>query len=162
MSGQVSAPARKGKKSSRKEHKKKQARLSEAQTVLGWSVILALAALLGAIYLYQTSEIATVGRDVQFDQLDLNTIKQENAELERDITEAQSLERVREEAIKMGFVPADPDDVEYVIVDDYPTGESVEVEPDPLPTEHAAESMGEALWLYFEAGLSDLIRGESS
>ncbi len=39
--------------------------LTEAQAALGWGIILILIALLGAIYLSQTSRIAIVGRLVQ-------------------------------------------------------------------------------------------------
>lgn len=162
MSEEVIAQSHKGRAGSRKEHRKKKARLSEAQTVLGWSVILALAGLLGAIYLFQTSQIATVGRDVQFDQIELNSLKQQNAELQRDVTEAQSLERLRQEAARLGFVQASPEDIEYMIIPDYPTRIG-ELQPQEIegPVEMAG-SMREAVWLYFRSSLNDLFRGESS
>ena len=59
--------------------------LTQAQAAAGWAVIIILAALLGVIYLNQTSKIATIGRRVQREQADLDEIKRQNAELEQRI-----------------------------------------------------------------------------
>ncbi|HCB49725.1 MAG TPA: hypothetical protein DEP47_09410, partial [Chloroflexi bacterium] len=70
---------------SRSEKRKSLFLLTEAQAVLTWGVIMALAALVGGIYLFQTSAIARVGRQVQVLRSDLNEVKRVNADLERDI-----------------------------------------------------------------------------
>ena len=140
--------------------------LNETQVALGWGVILILIALLGAIYLNQASRIASVGRRVQVLQSELENIKRDNAALARQIAEVQSLERLQREAIRLGFVPARPADIEYIIVPDYPIapgpaiGDSAPdasvIESDP------PETMREAVWLAFKSGISSLIYGEAS
>jgi len=142
--------------------------LTEAQAALGWGLILILAALLGAIYLGQTSRIAGVGRRVQVLQNELESLKRENAALEREIAEAQSLERLRQEAVRLGFVQSQPTDIEYVIVPDYPAdsrpaANEVAATATPVPTPVAPpETIGDALWLSLETTIADLMRGEAS
>jgi hypothetical protein len=135
--------------------------LSEAQAVTGWGVILVLVALLGAIYLNQTSKIAAIGRRVQQLQFELDELKRENSLIERDIAEAQSLERLDAEAARLGFVRALPENIEYLIVPDYPVisdnAPPVENTEPPEPV----ETMGEAVWLALKAKVGDLMHGES-
>ncbi len=135
--------------------------LTEAQAVLTWGVILALAAMVGGIYLFQTSSIATVGRQVQILRNDLEEVKRFNSELERDIAEAQSLDRLQEEALRLGYIRAQPTDVEYMVIPNYP----VNVPTSVTETRHARadrpETISEALWLYIQSSVSGLVRGES-
>ncbi len=102
--------------------------LTQAQAATGWGVIIILGALLGAIYLNQTSSIATIGRRIQEEQGELDDLKRENAELERLVAEAQELERLDSEARRLGFVPSTPADIDYVVIPNYP------MEPAPEPT----------------------------
>jgi len=151
---------------SRREKRQKTRRLnvlSDAQVALGWFVILALAALVGAIYVSQASRIAGAGRQVQILQNQLEDLKRKNAELERDIAEAQSLERLQQEAGRLGFVRAAPEDIEYMVVEGYPQATAA---PSPLPSSTPAptrpvESMGEAVWLALRGSLDGLVRGEA-
>jgi cell division protein FtsL len=144
--------------------------LTEAQAVLGWGLILILAALLGAIYLGQTSRIAGVGRRVQVLQNELESLKRENAALEREVAEAQSLERLRQEAVRLGFVQSQPADIEYVIVPNYPAdrqqaANEAMATPTPVaaPAQHPPpETMGDALWLSLKTSIGDLMQGEAS
>ncbi len=139
--------------------------LTEAQAALGWGVILVLAALLGTVYVSQASRIATVGRRVQVLQNELIELKRQNNGLERDIAAAQALDRLQAEAARLGFVEAKTDDIEYIIVPEYPV--TLE-ETDPLailPTVTAvpppAETVREAIWLHLSGRFSDFIRGEA-
>lgn len=140
--------------------------LTEAQAVLGWGAILLLAALVGAIYVNQASRIAAVGRRVQVMQGELEAIKQENAVLEREIAQAQQLSRLQTEAVRLGFVLADPDDIEYLIVPNYPTdvpemnltmqpATAVAV-PTPPPT------INDALWLTLQQRIRGFVQGEAN
>ena len=144
---------------------KKLNKLTEAQAALGWAVVLILGTLLGTIYLTQASRTATVGRRVQILQNELIELKRENSALEQKIAEAQSLDRLQSEAIRQGFVPANPDDVEFVIVEDYPIGAGYD--PFTEIVEETAVSVApntieEALLLYFTNQLNGFIRGEAS
>lgn len=133
----------------------------EAQAPLGWAIILVLAALLGTVYLNQASRTATVGRHVQVLQAQLDELKRNNAALERDIAGAQSLERLRSEALRLGFRPAETEDVEYLIVPDYPVLVEATPAPTVIPLVKPIESVHEALWLTVTANVKNLVRGES-
>ncbi len=139
--------------------------LSEAQAALGWGVILVLAALLGTIYVSQASRIASVGRRVQILQNELTELKRQNNDLERDIAAAQALDRLQAEASRLGFVEANPADIEYIIVPDYPVEldetDPLAVEPTVTAVPPPAETIREALWLYLSDRFSDFIRGEA-
>ncbi len=138
--------------------------LTEAQAALGWGIIIILVALLGAIYLSQASRIAATGRRVQILQGDLTDIKRENATLDRQIAEAQALPFLQQRAAALGFVQANPDDIEYLVVPDYPTGPPPIVTPPPevAPTPEPLTTIQEALWYAVKAYVAGLIEGESS
>lgn len=150
--------------SSRRERRQKARRLgvlTDAQVALGWFVILALCALIGAVYVSQASRIAYVGRQVQLRQNELDSLKRENAMLERQIAESQSLERLQVEAERMGFVRAAPENIEYVVVTDVPALKAQVEAPTGQEMAPAVETIGEALWLSLRGSVSDLVRGES-
>lgn len=143
--------------------------LTDAQVAMGWFVILALAALVGAIYLDQASDIATTGRRVQILQNDLETLRRENAALERLIAEAQSLERLQQEAARLGFVRATPEDMEYLVVTQYPAQPISMGSPPPDAAQATAteipdpaQSFGEAVMFALQASISDMVLGEST
>lgn len=134
---------------------------TEAQAVLTWGVIMVLAALVGAIYLLQASRIARVGREVQTLQYQLNETKRVNSEIEREIAEAESLERLKEEALKLGFVRAMPEDVEYVVVLDVPTKAPQIQIAEADSRKEPFETISEALMATVRDGFGALQRGES-
>lgn len=138
--------------------------LTQAQAAAGWAVILILGALLGVIYLNQTSEIAAIGRRVQRVQADLDEVKRVNAELERLIAEAQALDRLDAEARRLGFVAATPADIEYIVIPNYPSEPAVErVEATtPLVKPEPPASMWEAIVLTIRDLGIDLTRGEAN
>ncbi len=144
---------------------KRLTRLAEFQAVLGWGVILVIAALLGTIFLRQSSRIATTGRQVQILQSGLIDLKRENSAIEKQIAEAQSLERLQSAAIRLGFIPARPDDIEYVIVPNYPVAETAVPEPSTPDAETAVApppaTIRQAFWLAIEDSINDLVKGES-
>jgi hypothetical protein len=138
--------------------------LTQAQAAAGWGVIIILGALLGAIYLNQTSKIATIGRRVQREQAALDEVKRMNAELERQIAEAQVLERLDEEARRLGFVPATPADIDYIVIPDYPTEPMPEHEEEAIVEEppEPLNTLWEAVALAVRDLGIDLTRGEAN
>lgn len=138
--------------------------LTEAQAALGWGIILILVALLGAIYLHQTSRIAITGRQIQILQSNLDDIKRQNSMIEFDIAAAQSLERLETRGVALGFVRAQAEDIQYLIVPGYPEATPtppaaiIQLEEPFVP----AQSMSEAFWLLLTNRISDLVQGESS
>jgi cell division protein FtsL len=147
----------------KREQAKHFKRLTEAQAALGWGVILLLSTLLGVIYLSQASSIATVGLRVQNLQEDLEFMKRENAVLERQIAEGQSLERLQEEALRLGFTQAQSDQIEYIVVPDYPVvTDPVEPAATPAASQPVPETIGDVLWLSLSSSFRNMIYGEAS
>ena len=66
-------------------------KLTEVQAAVGWGLILLIIALLGVIYLNQSSRVAIVGRRVQTLRGDLIDIQRVNADLEEDIAVTQKV-----------------------------------------------------------------------
>lgn len=138
--------------------------LTEAQAAIGWGIILFLAALLGAIYVRQASRIASVGRRVQVKQIELVELKRQNADIEQSIAEAQSLDRLQTEAARLGFVPADPEDIEYVVVPDYPVivdTNIIATRTPFVPPPVTPDTMVEAVWLKIRSSINSFVQGEA-
>lgn len=146
---------------SKKDRRRKLAWLTEAQAALGWAVLLALASVLGAIYLHQTSGIARVGRTVQGLQYQLNEVKRENTKLELEIAEAQSLIRLTEESDKLGFRRAIPEDIDYLVILDFPPQMDPMELADPLPEPVPIDSAIEAVFRALTYRIGSLGRGEA-
>ncbi|HSH02110.1 MAG TPA: hypothetical protein VLL52_06275 [Anaerolineae bacterium] len=133
----------------------------EAQASLSWAIIIILTALLGTIYLNQASQAATIGRTIQIKQFELEDLKRTNATLEQEIAAAQTLDRLQDEAQSLGFIPANPQSIEYLIVTDYPAL-TPQNQATPTPVPPPVETMHEAIWLTLKTSLSNLVRGEYS
>jgi cell division protein FtsB len=151
----------------KRERAKRLSWLTEAQAALGWGIILALVAVLGAIYLSQASRIAVTGRQVQIMQNELEALKRDNATFEKSIAELQSLDRLQARAREMGFVAAQPENIEYLVIPDYPLATAVpfttQPQPDPVttPTIQPLETMEEAIWRSIRQSVGSLIQGEA-
>lgn len=135
-------------------------KLSEAQAAIGWAVIILLAAVVGTIYLVQASTLAETGRRIQLAQIELTDFKRQNNQIERQIAEAQALDRLQQDAIRLGFVKADPGATLYIIVTDYPTTQPAPP-PTPAPLPEPIETIEEALLLFGQTQLTNLTRGEA-
>jgi cell division protein FtsL len=162
---QESAEPKRRTRPKKAEQVRRLVRLTETQAALGWGVILILVALLGAIYLNQASRIASIGRRVQTLQIQVDNVKRENASMEREIAESQALDRLQREAVRLGFRRARAEDIEYVVVPDYPVlvpavTRARRPAPPPPPPE-PVERIQDALWLAVRASVTDLMRGES-
>jgi cell division protein FtsL len=137
-------------------------KLTEAQAAMGWGIVLLIITLVGAIYLNQTSKVAAVGRHAQQLQYELDEVQRENGQIERDIAEAQSMERLSEGTIRLGFVASQAGDIEYLVIPDYPDSSA-------LPSLYAAraekpapavETIADALQIVLQERLDVLMRGE--
>lgn len=134
-------------------------KLSEAQAALGWAVITLLAAVVGTIYLVQASTIAEAGRRVQLYQFELADLKRENGQIERQIAEAQALDRLQQDALRLGFVKANPEAILYIVVTDYPNTRPTPV-PEPIPLPEPIDTVEEAMLVFIQDQLANLTRGE--
>lgn len=95
--------------------------LFEAQSALGWGVVVALLSLLGVVYLSQASQQIASGYHMQVMTFELKELQKDNTYLEAQIAAGQQVEHLRRKAIALGFSPADPEDIEYLPVNDYPS-----------------------------------------
>ena len=138
-------------------------KLTEVQAAVGWGLILLVIALLGVIYLNQSSKIAAVGRHVQEMQAEIRTIQRENSDIEREIAEAQSLTRLQKEAERMGFIRAQSTLVEYLVIPPFTsmTPEEEERYIQGQSTNPPVEKIQEALRLTIESAINDLMEGEA-
>ena len=138
-------------------------KLTEVQAAVGWGLILLVIALLGVIYLNQSSKIAAVGRHVQELQLEVKATQRENSDIEREIAEAQSLERIQKEAERMGFVRAQSIYVDYLVIPPFTTMTTEQEERfvQSQSTMLPVDTIQEALKLTVRAAINNLMEGES-
>jgi hypothetical protein len=138
--------------------------LTEAQAAVGWGIILVLVAILGTVYLSQASKTAVAGRRVQIRQNELDTLKRENASIEKEIAEAQSLTDLQTKAQAMGFTQAQPENIEYLLIPDYPAETAVVpiiASASATPEAAPPATMEEAIILALQASVSSLIEGSA-
>lgn len=159
---QLTQTANKSSRQSR-EATRRLSKLTEAQAVGGWAMILLLIAILGVIYLNQSSKMAVVGRHVQELQYEVSVIQRENAAIEREIADYQSLSRLQKDAEKMGFVAGTGYDVDYIVIENYPAlivpDSPGEIKQNVVP--RPVETAKEALWIAINENINDLMFGES-
>lgn len=109
----------------------------DARTAIGSLLILILVSLLGWLYLTQASQVTTTGYRIYELERERARLQRENAKLMLEIAELERLEDVETRARQLGFVP--PEQVEYLIVADYP--------PDPPSSGQLAATFGEENFL---------------
>ena len=117
---------------------------TQTQAVAAWSVTLLIIAVIGGLYLAVASRAGTAGRDLQRYEAEKAELIQANDELRAKLAELRSITRLVNRARELGFVPAQPDEVEYVAVNNYPR--TVQAAPAPAPAPAATTaSLGD--WL---------------
>lgn len=146
-----------------REFTRRLSKLGEAQAAMSWGVILLIIMVLGAIYLTQSSKTAAIGRNVQRLDYKLEQIQQVNATLERDIAEAQALERLQQEAARLGFVSAQATDIEYKVIGNYPAAVATPANPSPpaAARPQPPETIRDALLVVLQERLDDFMQGEA-
>lgn len=93
-------------------------------------VLLAIVALIiGGLYLAQTTTSLTTARDIRQMNQNRSRIERENEMLRAEIARLQNLESLQNRAATLGFVPANPTNIIYLVVDGY-----VYNVPAPTPT----------------------------
>lgn len=117
---------------------------TQTQAVAAWSVTLLIIAVIGGLYLAVASRAGTAGRDLQRYEAEKVQLIQANEELRAKLAELRSITRLANRARELGFIPAQPDQVEYVAVKNYPM--TVQAAPAPAPAPAATTaSIGD--WL---------------
>ncbi len=90
----------------------------ERKAALGMLLILITVSLIGWLYLTQASSIAATNFQIERVRSELTWSSQQNAQLELEIAQWESLSRIEQRARELGFAPAHG--TVYLPVADYP------------------------------------------
>ncbi|PJF44304.1 MAG: hypothetical protein CUN55_04690 [Phototrophicales bacterium] len=107
-----------------------------------------VALMMGGLYLAQSTTNITTARDINELQRQRSILLRENERLRAEIANYQSIDNLMTRAATLGFADADPDDIQYLIVDNYvyaqPTIVPTPIQPTPTPTNYEDNFAG---WL---------------
>jgi len=96
-----------------------------SKTALGFILILAIFSLVGWLYLTNASTVTATSYRIDELRLELDQVKNQNAQLILEIAQLEALSRVEARAQELGFRPTT--DISYVTVDDYPVPSETEI-----------------------------------
>ncbi len=110
----------------------------QIQIVAALSVGLVILLVLGSLYLAVAARAANAGRDLQKFEAGRAELAQANNELRAQLADLRSMDRMAARALELGFLPANPEQVEYVAVPNFPPPAQaapvvVEAAPAPQP-----------------------------
>ncbi len=87
--------------------------------------IVVFASMVAALYLSVTARTAILGREVQSLEMEIAAVQRENADLKIELARLRSTAEMERRARALGFYPAEPEDLEYVVVPGYRPPEAV-------------------------------------
>ena len=96
----------------------------QTQIVAAVAVFAVVLAAIGGLYLATASRAATAGRDVQRLEAQKADLVLEIDQLEAEVASAMSLTRMQARAGELGFAPAHPEQIEFIVVAGYPAPRS--------------------------------------
>jgi hypothetical protein len=117
----------------------------QTQALAALSIGLMILLVIGGLYLAVASRAGNAGRDLQFFEARKADLSRENDRLRTQLADLRSMTRMANRALELGFIPAQPDQVHYVSVPDYPYPTAAEVEAAPRVEPPEAASPGD--WL---------------
>jgi cell division protein FtsL len=85
-----------------------------------WSLLVATIVLFGAVYMGQSSQAAMTGQRVLEKQDKLTRLEQENVQMQADIAVMLSPDRIEKRARAIGLHLANPDQIKYIGIRDFP------------------------------------------
>ncbi|NWF69638.1 MAG: hypothetical protein HXY40_11185 [Chloroflexi bacterium] len=105
--------------------------------LLGVGVLIAI--VMGALYLSQVAGFASTNRELEQLIAERDELERINEQLRAEIASFQSVPRLLARAQELGFSPAPPDRIEYLLVEGYDANRAATVAPlddaqDALPT----------------------------
>lgn len=124
--------------------------------------------IIGALYLSQSAAASTLGRQLDDMLAERDELQQQNEQLRGEIALLQSMPRLQGRANELGFVPADAEDIRYIVIDGYDPNARVAViaaAPEPTPLPEYDETFGGWLqqqWDHFLAQVEAFSRRETS
>ncbi len=78
-----------------------------------------VAVIIGALYLTQAASIATLNRQLQDLISERNRLEQSNEQIRSEIAQLRTVFRLRSRALELGFVEAQRDQIEYLVIEGY-------------------------------------------
>lgn len=121
---------------------------TQTQAVALVSISLLVVAIVGSFYLTVASRAATAGRDLQRLEAQKTVLAQANDELRAELADLRSVERLVQRALALGFRPANPDQIHYVRVDNYPYTAQTTLPPRAVAPEATPTALAQATdWL---------------
>lgn len=113
---------------------------NQRQFVATLGLIGVIGLIIAALYLFQTSRSTISARELAEMNDYRARLERDNERVRAEIADLQSLPRVMTRAAEMGFRPANPDEIQYIIVDGYRYDRPI-VTPTPSPTAQTAEQI---------------------
>ena len=105
----------------------------QTQSAATLAVVLFVMAIIGGFYLAVSAQAATAGRDLQNLEYQKSELILANDELRANLASLRSVSRLAERAAALGYQPADPAEIEYIVVNNYPAPAAVAIEPAVTP-----------------------------
>ncbi len=102
---------------------------SQTQAVAMLSITLLVAAVVGGLYLRVAARAANAGRDLQALEAQKTELLQSNDELQSQLAQLRSIDRLAARAVALGFQSATSDQLDYIRVDSFP--QNVHLNPPP-------------------------------
>ena len=113
---------------------------NQRQFVATLGLIGVIGLIIAALYLFQTSRSTISARELAEMNDYRARLERDNERVRAEIADLQSLPRVMTRAAEMGFRPANPDEIQYIIVDGHRYDRPI-VTPTPSPTAQTAEQI---------------------
>lgn len=104
-------------------------------------LIVVFVALVAGIYLDVTARAATVGREIQLMQSEIEDLKLGNADLETKLAVLNSTEVMEKRARDLGFEPVEKNQVVFVVVPGYVPRQQPRLAPPPGPVRAVAATL---------------------
>ncbi len=111
-------------------HAQKQARWRPQRQVIALATLgVFVAIIVGTLYLSQSSQMATLGRELEDLIQTRDRLEQTNEQLRAEIAGLQGMANLQTRAQEMGFRFADRSDIEYLVVQGYNPNREAEIAP---------------------------------
>jgi hypothetical protein len=119
----------------------------QTQGLAGLSIGLLILLVVGGLYLAVASRAGNAGRDLQRLEAQKAELVLENDRLRKELADLRSMTRMASRALELGFAPAQPEQIHYVAVSEYPQAEPAAAAPPLAPAEAPARSASPLAWL---------------
>ncbi|HRE49496.1 MAG TPA: hypothetical protein PLD47_17355 [Aggregatilineales bacterium] len=125
---------------------------AQAAAVIGLAVVVAI--IIGALYLAQATVTATTGSNLIQLQRTRDFLQRANSDSEAQIALKSSISTLRGRALELGFRPAEPADLVYLIVEGYTPNRAT---PTPMITPTPARLYDETFAGWLEQQWASLV-----